>query len=327
MAGRHVQRADVDALGDELLDQPGRARPGSPSSRRTPPPRRGRARSTAGASGASWSQSTTASPGCSVQARAAVVGRLDQDGAPDRRGDGGDAPGDGVVAEDQHPAPLHRLVDPRLLPLAHGAQPRVDGVPVAIPPGLLVPAGPGRGLGAAGSHGLPRLTARPARRVAADAGRPTRCTATARSSSRWWTPTACRAPSRSPSTATRSRSTRALALQHWGGRGAVRLRRSDPHRRALLLDWLPGPDLGDTWDVEACEVVGGALRPAARPGAAAAGDRRVVRRAVAARARRARPRHPDPAALRRAGAGARAATCWPTPARRWSCTATCTTPT
>jgi streptomycin 6-kinase len=48
-----------------------------------------------------------------------------------------------------------------------------------------------------------------------------------------------------------------LALQHWGGRGAVRLRRSDPHRRALLLDWLPGPDLGDTWDVEACEVVGG----------------------------------------------------------------------
>lgn len=48
-----------------------------------------------------------------------------------------------------------------------------------------------------------------------------------------------------------------LALQRWGGRGAVRLRRADPHRRALLLDWLTGPDLGDTWDVEACEVVGG----------------------------------------------------------------------
>jgi streptomycin 6-kinase len=48
-----------------------------------------------------------------------------------------------------------------------------------------------------------------------------------------------------------------LALQHWGGRGAVRLRRADPHRRALLLDWLPGPDLGDSWDIEACEVVGG----------------------------------------------------------------------
>lgn len=47
-----------------------------------------------------------------------------------------------------------------------------------------------------------------------------------------------------------------LALQHWAGRGAVRLRRADPRRRALLLDWLPGPDLGDTWDVEACEVAG-----------------------------------------------------------------------
>ncbi len=47
-----------------------------------------------------------------------------------------------------------------------------------------------------------------------------------------------------------------LALQHWGGHGAVRLSRADPRRRALLLDWLPGPDLGETWDVEACEVVG-----------------------------------------------------------------------
>ncbi len=48
-----------------------------------------------------------------------------------------------------------------------------------------------------------------------------------------------------------------LALQHWGGRGAVRLLRADPRRRALLLGWLPGSDLADTWDVEACEVVGG----------------------------------------------------------------------
>jgi streptomycin 6-kinase len=47
-----------------------------------------------------------------------------------------------------------------------------------------------------------------------------------------------------------------LALQHWAGRGAVRLLRADPRRRALLLDWLPGPDLGDAWDVEACEAVG-----------------------------------------------------------------------
>lgn len=51
-----------------------------------------------------------------------------------------------------------------------------------------------------------------------------------------------------------------LALQKWGGRGAVRLVRADPRRRALLLDWLPGPDLADAWDVEACEVVGGLYR-------------------------------------------------------------------
>ena len=48
-----------------------------------------------------------------------------------------------------------------------------------------------------------------------------------------------------------------LALQRWGGRGAVRLLRADPHRRALLLDWLDGTDLSDAWDVEACEAVAG----------------------------------------------------------------------
>jgi streptomycin 6-kinase len=48
-----------------------------------------------------------------------------------------------------------------------------------------------------------------------------------------------------------------LALQRWGGRGAVRLLRADPRRRALLLEWADGPDLSDAWDVEACEVVGG----------------------------------------------------------------------
>ena len=48
-----------------------------------------------------------------------------------------------------------------------------------------------------------------------------------------------------------------LVLQRWAGEGAVRLQRADPHRRALLLDWLPGGDLRDTWDIEACEVVGG----------------------------------------------------------------------
>lgn len=49
----------------------------------------------------------------------------------------------------------------------------------------------------------------------------------------------------------------ALALQHWHGRGAVQLLRADPHRWALLLERLDAEDLGETWDVQACEVVGG----------------------------------------------------------------------
>jgi streptomycin 6-kinase len=49
----------------------------------------------------------------------------------------------------------------------------------------------------------------------------------------------------------------ALALQRWAGRGAVRLLQADPRRGALLLQRLPGPDLTDLWDVEACEVVAG----------------------------------------------------------------------
>lgn len=51
----------------------------------------------------------------------------------------------------------------------------------------------------------------------------------------------------------------ALALQRWHGEGAVRLLRADPRRRALLLERLEPVDLGDHWDVEACEVVGGLL--------------------------------------------------------------------
>ena len=49
----------------------------------------------------------------------------------------------------------------------------------------------------------------------------------------------------------------ALALQHWHGRGAVRLLRADPRRRALLLERLHTTDLSDVWDLEACEVVAG----------------------------------------------------------------------
>jgi streptomycin 6-kinase len=51
-----------------------------------------------------------------------------------------------------------------------------------------------------------------------------------------------------------------LALQHWHGRGAAQLLRADPRRFALLLERLHHEDLGDLWDVEACEVVG-ALYP------------------------------------------------------------------
>lgn len=48
----------------------------------------------------------------------------------------------------------------------------------------------------------------------------------------------------------------ALALQHWGGRGAVRLLRADPRRRAVLLERLERRDLTGEWDVHACEAVG-----------------------------------------------------------------------
>jgi streptomycin 6-kinase len=46
-----------------------------------------------------------------------------------------------------------------------------------------------------------------------------------------------------------------LVLRHWGGRGAVRLLRADPHRRAMLLERLHHEDLTGLPDVEACEVV------------------------------------------------------------------------
>ena len=48
-----------------------------------------------------------------------------------------------------------------------------------------------------------------------------------------------------------------LALQHWHGNGAVQLLRADPSRAAMLLELLDPTDLTDTWDVEACEIVGG----------------------------------------------------------------------
>jgi streptomycin 6-kinase len=48
-----------------------------------------------------------------------------------------------------------------------------------------------------------------------------------------------------------------LALQRWGGRGAVMLLRADPHRSAMLLERLHQERLLETWDLEACEVVAG----------------------------------------------------------------------
>ena len=49
----------------------------------------------------------------------------------------------------------------------------------------------------------------------------------------------------------------ALALRHWDGRGAVRLLRADPRRRAVLLERLHRRDLDELPDVDACEVVAG----------------------------------------------------------------------
>ena len=49
----------------------------------------------------------------------------------------------------------------------------------------------------------------------------------------------------------------ALALQRWGGHGAVRLLSADPHRRALLLERLHPTDLTSIDVLEACEVVAG----------------------------------------------------------------------
>ena len=51
-----------------------------------------------------------------------------------------------------------------------------------------------------------------------------------------------------------------LALRRWGGNGAVRLLRADPHRRATLLERLHSRNLNELWDVEACEVVASLYR-------------------------------------------------------------------
>ncbi|MEY1673904.1 MULTISPECIES: aminoglycoside phosphotransferase family protein [Gordonia] len=49
----------------------------------------------------------------------------------------------------------------------------------------------------------------------------------------------------------------ALGLHHWHGRGAVRMLRADPRRRAILLERLTRRDLTTVDDDEACLVVAG----------------------------------------------------------------------
>ncbi len=49
----------------------------------------------------------------------------------------------------------------------------------------------------------------------------------------------------------------AVVLQHWNGRGTVKLLRADPYRRALLLERLSRRDLTTVNDITACEVVAG----------------------------------------------------------------------
>ncbi|MFC0314998.1 aminoglycoside phosphotransferase family protein [Gordonia phosphorivorans] len=46
-----------------------------------------------------------------------------------------------------------------------------------------------------------------------------------------------------------------VALQLWGGDGAVSLYRVDPARRAMLLERLGSADLSSEWDLRACEIV------------------------------------------------------------------------
>jgi streptomycin 6-kinase len=51
-----------------------------------------------------------------------------------------------------------------------------------------------------------------------------------------------------------------LVLRRWGGNGAVRLLRADPHNHALLLERLHTDSLATLPDVDACEMVAGLYR-------------------------------------------------------------------
>ncbi len=83
-----------------------------------------------------------------------------------------------------------------------------------------------------------------------------------------------------------------LALQRWGGDGAVRLLRADPARRALLLERLHQRDLTDLGDLEACEIVVGLYARIHVPA--------LPQLRAADGVRRALDRRPGPAAEQRA---------------------------
>jgi streptomycin 6-kinase len=51
-----------------------------------------------------------------------------------------------------------------------------------------------------------------------------------------------------------------LVLRRWGGQGAVRLLRADPHHRAVLLERLRPQNLTTLPDLEACEIIAGLYR-------------------------------------------------------------------
>lgn len=51
-----------------------------------------------------------------------------------------------------------------------------------------------------------------------------------------------------------------LVLRRWGGRGAVRLLRADPHQRAVLVERLNPRSLEDLPEDEACDIVAGLYR-------------------------------------------------------------------
>ncbi len=96
-----------------------------------------------------------------------------------------------------------------------------------------------------------------------------------------------------------------LALQRWGGDGAVRLLRADPGRRALLLERLHQRDLTELWDLEACEIVAGLYARIHVPALPQLRTADGVRRALDRRPGPAAEQRPDPAPPGRAGRVAR----------------------